>query len=122
MAVWTDARAKNRLEKRNLGKVCHPDLVSRILLGETTFEEQLHDDWAYLVRDDFKPDHKITTAQRVRPSLSTANEPGRRKRSSPSQNLLMLINILRLFCGPRRNRTIDMDRKTTLRNVGRKQA
>ena len=65
VAVWTDARAKNRLEKRNLGKVCHPDLVSRILLGETTFEEQLHDDWAYLVRDDFKPDHKITTAQRV---------------------------------------------------------
>ncbi|AMK20489.1 MULTISPECIES: ATP-dependent nuclease [Sphingobium] len=65
VAVWTDAGAKNRLAKRDPGKVCHPDLVNRILLGETTFEEQLHLDWAYLVRHDFKPDHKITTAQRI---------------------------------------------------------
>ena len=64
-AVWTEAGAKNRLEKRNPGKVCHPELVNRILLGEATLEEQLHEDWAYLVRDDFKPDHKITTAQRL---------------------------------------------------------
>lgn len=65
VAVWTDAGDKNRLAKRDPGKVCHPDLVNRILLGETTFEEQLHIDWAYLVRHDFKPDHKITTAQRI---------------------------------------------------------
>jgi energy-coupling factor transporter ATP-binding protein EcfA2 len=65
VSVWTEACAKNRLVKRNPGKVCHPDMVNRILLGETTFEEQLHADWAYLVRYDFKPDHKITTAQRL---------------------------------------------------------
>lgn len=65
VALWTDARANNRLARRDPQKVCHPDLVSRILLGETTFEEQLHEDWAYLVRDDFKSDQKVTTAQRI---------------------------------------------------------
>lgn len=65
VAVWTDAGVKNRLTNRDPGKVCHPDLVNRILLGETTFEEQLHADWAYLVRQDFRPEHKITTAQRL---------------------------------------------------------
>lgn len=65
VAVWKHAGAKNRLAKRHPGKVCHPDLVNRILLGETTFEEQLHADWAYLVRHDFKPEQKITTAQRL---------------------------------------------------------
>jgi len=65
VAVWKDAGAKNRLAKRHPGKVCHPDLVNRILLGETTFEEQHHADWGYLVRHDFKPEQKITTAQRL---------------------------------------------------------
>ncbi|WP_176599275.1 AAA family ATPase [Sphingobium sp. 15-1] len=64
-AVWTDASAKNRLTRRNPIKVCHPKLVNRILLGETTFDEQLHPDWAYLVTDDFAPVHKISTAQRL---------------------------------------------------------
>ena len=65
MTVWADAGAKNRLVRRDPARVCHPALVNRILLGETTFEDELHQDWAYLVRDDFAPEHKIPTAQRL---------------------------------------------------------
>lgn len=65
VVVWTDASARNQLTRRDPGKVCHPDLVNRILLGETTFEEHLDPDWAYLVRDDFATGHKISTAQRL---------------------------------------------------------
>ena len=63
--VWTEAGSKNRLARRDPSKVCHPDLVNRILLGETTLEEQLHPDWAYLVKHDFAAEHKIRTAQRL---------------------------------------------------------
>lgn len=63
--VWTTARTRNHLTRRDPGKVCHPDLVKRILLGETTLEEQLNPSWAYLVRDDFSTDHKIPTARRL---------------------------------------------------------
>jgi hypothetical protein len=65
VAVWTDAGARNCLARRDPVKVCHPDLANRILLGETTLEDQLLVDWAYLVRHDFRPEHKITTAQRL---------------------------------------------------------
>ena len=65
VAVWTDAGAKGRLVRRDLGKICHSDLINRIILCETTLDDQLHQDWAYLVRDDFAAEHKIKTAQRL---------------------------------------------------------
>jgi len=65
VAVWTEAGNRNRLSQRDPSKVCHPDLVRRILLNETTFEEHLDPVWAYLVRDDFAPEHKISTAYRL---------------------------------------------------------
>lgn len=64
-AVWTEANTLNHLSKRAPRKVCHPDLVDRILRHETTLEKQLHEDWAYLVNYDFEADHKITTARRL---------------------------------------------------------
>lgn len=65
VAIWTNAGARNHLTRRDPGKVCHPDLVNRILLGETTLEEQLDPNWAFLVRDDFASEHKIPTARRL---------------------------------------------------------
>lgn len=64
-AVWVDAEKRRKLTKRDPVKVCHPDLVNRIILGETTFEDQLDPEWAYLVRNDFAADHKIATATRL---------------------------------------------------------
>ncbi|MCC5611721.1 ATP-binding protein, partial [Nostoc sp. CHAB 5834] len=63
--VWTVAHTKKHLVRRDPGKVCHPILVNKILLAETTFDEHLDAAWSYLVKDDFNPDHKIVTAQRV---------------------------------------------------------
>lgn len=61
--VWADASARERLSRRDPGKICHADLISRIILGETTLEAQLDPEWAYLVRDDFKAEYKIPTAE-----------------------------------------------------------
>jgi hypothetical protein len=63
--VWERADEKGRLVRRDPGKVCHPTLVNRIILGETTLEGELDPAWAYLVRNDFDPDHKISTAARL---------------------------------------------------------
>ena len=61
--VWADASARERLSRRDPGKICHADLINRIILGETTLEAQLDPEWAYLVRDDFKAEFKIPTAE-----------------------------------------------------------
>lgn len=63
--VWREAEKREKLERRALAKVCPPDLVDQILLGETTFEETLDPTWAYLVKFDFANEHKISTAERV---------------------------------------------------------
>lgn len=63
--VWTDARGRGALVERKLTEVCHPDLMDRMLRGETTFEEQLCEDWAYLVRYDFSSEAKVPTAKRL---------------------------------------------------------
>lgn len=63
--VWVKAKAKNRLKKRNPQKVCHPELIKRIIFGDTTFEAELDDLWAYLVTEDFATDYKIPTAEQI---------------------------------------------------------
>lgn len=63
--IWTEARDRNCLTSRDPAKVCHPQLVSRILRGETTLEAELAADWAYLVKEDFASEYKISTARRL---------------------------------------------------------
>lgn len=63
--VWREAEKRKKLVPREPGKVCHPDLINRIILGETTFEAELDPAWAYLVKNDFATEHKIPTATRL---------------------------------------------------------
>jgi len=63
--VWREAEKRKKLEGRALAKVCPPDLVDKILLGETTFEKNLDPAWAYLVKFDFANKYKISTAELV---------------------------------------------------------
>jgi len=63
--TWDDAARRGRLAQRSLAKICHPDLVNRIISGEAALDDQLHPDWAYLVTHDFLPGHKIPTAERI---------------------------------------------------------
>lgn len=64
-AIWNNAAQRGRLARRSLVKICHPDLVNRIISGEATLEDELHPDWAYLVTHDFLTEHKIPTADRI---------------------------------------------------------
>lgn len=63
--VWDDAAKRKKLVRRDPGKVCHPDLINRIIMGEAILEDQLDADWSYLVRNDFATEHKIPTATRL---------------------------------------------------------
>lgn len=63
--VWAEAERKNRLVRRDPGKVCHHSLINRIILGETTFENELDPAWAYIVKSDFATEYKIRTAERL---------------------------------------------------------
>lgn len=63
--VWVEAKRKNHLIRRDLAKVCPPDLINRIILGETKIDEMLDPAWAYLVKEDFASEYKISTAERL---------------------------------------------------------
>jgi len=63
--IWTSADENGHLVGRNLRKVCHPNLVERIIEGETTFDDELHEAWAYLVKHDFAKDTKVATATQL---------------------------------------------------------
>lgn len=64
-SIWTEAEGKDHLVRRDPGKVCHRDLINRIIAGDTTFDSELDPAWAYLVKSEFAAEHKIPTAERL---------------------------------------------------------
>lgn len=98
--VWTAVDSKKHLHRREPIKVCHPILVSKILLAETTFEEQLDPEGAYLAKDVFKPDYKITTAPRVCRQAVTECEATRANFQPVLQQVLEFLEVTSLLQMP----------------------
>lgn len=63
--VWAEAARRNQLARRNVAKICPGELTNRIILGEARLEDELDEAWAYFVTDDFKPEYKISVAERL---------------------------------------------------------
>ncbi|MDU8928314.1 AAA family ATPase [Alisedimentitalea sp. MJ-SS2] len=61
--AWEWAQGQGHLKTRHLPGVIPADLNQRIVAGETTLDENLHDDWAIFVKHEFEQAGKRSMAQ-----------------------------------------------------------